>query len=236
MKRTLLLVILLTIAGTAAAQRDSVVTISGDLAAPTVKSDRPMHPLSDKSRLLDTIKPWEFHLSMGTAYIGSRYNSASAFGIAPSVVYRPNDKFSFRTSAAFIHSCTLAPGGYQIHGRQQRNMRPLRNPNAMAMDLDMSATYKVNDRLWVGGELLLLGGTLASGATMNPWLAYGGPIELNATAVTAAMRYRLGTDSFLELHMTYINDRTGSLGPLLFGGPYGSPCYYNTTTFGGHLF
>ena len=50
------------------------------------------------------------------------------------------------------------------------------------------------------------------------------------------MRYRIGEDSFLDIHATFIDDRTGALGPLYFGGPYGSPYYYHNATFGGHLF
>lgn len=237
MKKILLVLSLVFVAGVSMAQRDSIVTTSGELAtAAGIKADRPVHPLTDLSRLQDTLQPWEFHLSMGGGFVGSRFNSASAFGITPSVIYRPSDKFTFRASASFLNSYTLAPGGYQIQGRRPRNMAPLRDPGQMAAALSMSASYKVTDRLWIAGRIMFLNGTLASGLGFNPWHPADMPIELNATAVTAAMRYRIGNDSYLDFHFTYIKDRTGALGPLLFGGPYGSPEYYNTTTFGGHLF
>lgn len=233
MKKIAFLFALLLMAVTTQAQRDSVVTMSNDM---TLKADRPVHLLTNMSHLRDTLETWGFHLSMGGGFIGSRYNSATAFGITPSIVYRPTDKFTFRTSATFVNSYTLAPYGYQIHGRRPRSMAPYRDPSAMATSFYLSATYQVNDRLWIAGRVMFMGGTLASGAIVNPWFPADIPIALNATAVTAAMRYKLGEDSFLDFHFTYINDRTGALGPLLFGAPYGTPEYYYNTTFGGHLF
>lgn len=238
MKHTIVyLLFFFFVTGSLMAQKDTIVTMSDGLSrSSSIKADRPVHQLTDKSRLNDTLQTWEFHLSMGGGFIGSRYNSASAFGITPSVVYRPSDKFSFRASATFVNSYTLAPGGYEIQGRRPRNMAPMRDPGAMASAVTMSATYQVSDRLWIAGRVMFMNGALASGAIFNPWFAPGMPVELNATAVTAAMRYRLGDESFIDFHFTYIKDRTGALGPLLFGGPYGSPEYYHTTTFGGHMF
>lgn len=237
MKQPLLFLLSFFLAFSALAQKDSIVAMSDGLSGSTsIKADRPVHLLTDKSRLNDSLQPMEFHLSMGGGFIGSNYNSASFFGVTPSVIYRPSDKLSFRASASFVNSYSLAPNGYEIQGRRPRNMAPLRDPGAVASAISMSATYQANDRLWIAGSVMFLNGALASGAIVNPWFAPDMPIELNATAVTAAMRYRVGKDSFLDFHFTFINDRTGALGPLLFGGPYGSPEYYHTTTFGGHLF
>lgn len=237
MKQTVLYLFFIFAAGVLSAQQDTITTMSEGLSrSATIKADRPAHLLTDKSRLTDSLQTWEFHLSMGAGFIGSSYNAASAFGITPSVVYRPSDKFAFRASATFLNSYTLAPGGYHVHGYRPRSMAPLRDPNTMASSLSMSASYQVSDRLWIAGRVMFLNGALASGAIINPWFAPNMPVELNATAVTAAMRYRITDDSFIDFHFTYIKDRTGALGPLLFGGPYGSPEYYHTTTFGGHLF
>lgn len=237
MKHKILYLLFFSFANVVWAQQDTIVSMS-DRLVPTanIKADRPVHPLANRNSLLDTLQPLEFHLSMGGGFIGSRYSSASAFGITPSVVYRPSEKFTLRTSATVLNSYTLAPGGYHIQGHRPRNMAPLRNPNSLAMAITMSATYQVSDRLWIAGRVMCLNGSLASGAIVNPWFAPDMPVDLNATAVTAAMRYRIGNDSFIDFHFTYIKDRTGALGPLLFGGPYGSPEYYQTTTFGGHLF
>lgn len=236
MKKIIFALFFVFIAGTTIAQRDSIVTASGELTTTSIKADRPVHLLTDKSKLRDTLQPWEFHLSMGGGFVGSSYSSASLFGVTPSVIYRPNEKFTFRASASFLNSYTLAPGGYQIQGRRPRSMAPLRDPGAVAAAFTMSGTYQVNERLWIAGRIMFLNGALASGMIVNPWFPADMPVELNATAVTAAMRYKISNNSFLDFHLTYINDRTGALGPLLFGGPYGSPEYYHTTTFGGHLF
>lgn len=248
MKRTIILLSLFLLASlTAMSQSDTVVSMSDGLSTATSLAKdthhdgalhfvRPSHPLHDYCHLTDTTKPWKFHLSMGGAYIGSKYTAASVFGLSPSVVYRPNDKFTFKSSAAIINSFSLAPGGYTIHGRPQRNLAPYRDPSALAGAINISASYKINDRLWLAGSVMFVGGRLASGAIINPWFTPDMPVDLNATAVTAAMRYRIGNDSFIDFHMTFIDDRTGALGPILFGGPYGSPYYYNYTAFGSHLF
>ncbi|MBQ1409153.1 MAG: hypothetical protein IIY87_05290 [Bacteroidales bacterium] len=237
MKKLFLILTLLSSVTLLRAQNDTIVTMSDGLSrTSSIKADRPVHPLTDKSHLLDTLQPWEFHLSLGTGFVGSGFSSATFSGITPSVVYRPNDKWTIRASATMLHSYTLAPDGYAIQGRRPRSMAPLRDPNPMALALNVSATYKVNDRLWLAAKLMRLNGGLASGAILNPWFAPDMPVDLNATAVSAAMRYRFGDDNYLDIHMSFINDHTGALGPLLFGGPYGSPYYYHSTTFGSNLF
>lgn len=212
---------------------DTIVSYDDRLA---IASDRPMHPLSDKSRLLDTVEPWQFHLSMGTALVGNSYSSASLFGISPSVVYQPNPRLRVKASLSALSSYSLAgPAGYSVRGYTPRSLAPLRYPaNALAASLQLSAAYKLSDRLWIAASFLHMGGSLAAAAALNPWLSSDRPIPLNASAFTAAMRYRLSDDSYLHLHMTIIDDRTGALGPLLFGSPYGSPFYYDALTFGPH--
>ncbi len=64
------------------------------------------------------------------------------------------------------------------------------------------------------------------------------PLMLDATAFSAAMRYRIGESSFLDIHLTVIDDRTGAFTPMLFGAPFGgyygdplfSPFYGHTTS------
>lgn len=237
MKKFFLILALLLSVTVLRAQNDTIVTMSDGLSrTSTIKAERPVHPLTDKSHLLDTVKAWDFHLSLGTGFVGGGFNAASFSGITPSIVYRPNDKLTLRASATMLHSYTLAPDGYAIQGRRPRNMAPLRDPNAMALALNVSATYKVNDRLWLSAQVIRFNGGLASGAVLNPWFAPNLPEDIDATAVSAAMRYRIGDDNYLDIHMSFINDRTGALGPLMFGGPYGSPYYYHSTTFGSHLF
>lgn len=199
-------------------------------------SERPIHRLYDNTKLLDTIEPFEFHMSMGGAYIGSSYTAASVFGISPSAVYRPNDRVTVKAGFSIVHSFSLMPEGYRVSGYRPRSLAPYRNPDHMALSATVSATYKVNDRLWIAASLMHMSGDVAAGVFVNPWYYNGEPMPLNATAFSAAMRYRFGDDNYLNVHFTYIDDRTGALGPMFFGGPYGSPFYYEATTFGSHLF
>ncbi len=212
---------------------DTIVSSDSRLVA----SDRPMHLLADKSRLLDTLDPWEFHLSMGTAWVGSSFSAASVFGIKPTVIYRPNNRWTIKGSLSALSSYSLTgPNGYRLQGYTPRSLAPLRYPGgALAASVQLSAAYRVSDRLWIAASFMHLGGDLVAEAAMNPWLQSDRPIPLNANAFTASMRYRIGDDSYLHLHMTFIDDRTGALGPLLFGGPYGSLYYHDATTFGSHL-
>ena len=203
---------------------------------PLPKAERPIHLLTDTSALMDTTQTWEFHLSMGSAVVGSSFGSASLFGVTPSVIYRPNDRLKVSASVTAIDSWSLSHGNYSIRGYRPNSVTPYRNPGSVAAAMSLAASYRVNDRLWIAASLIHINGGIESAALVNPWFMGDYPVLLNATAFSAAMRYRLGNDSFLDIHMTIIDDRTGALGPLLFGGPYGSSYYYRSTTFGGHLF
>ncbi len=202
---------------------DSVV----DSDSRVIVAERPVHALTDTSRLTDN-KRWDFHLSMGTALAGSRFGSASVFSVTPSVIYRPNDKLTVHASASALNSYTLAPNGYRIEGVRPRSYAPLRHPSAaVAGAVNLAMTYRVNERLWLGASLFHMGGQMASDALMNPFLPPATMMDMNLTAFTASLRYKLREDSFLDMHMTVINDPTGALGPLyygsLYGGLYGAP-------------
>ncbi|MBR4715967.1 MAG: hypothetical protein IKP34_07295 [Bacteroidales bacterium] len=228
LKRLLLLAALFATAPfTASAQTDSIVSMSDDLSL--------LPPKSIRSQA-DTLQKWEYHLSMGGAVVGSSFGSASLYGIKPTVIFKPNDKLKVSASASLLNSFSFGASSYTLRGSNPRSLAPLRNYNAAAAALEVAATYKVNDRLWVAASLLHIGGGLASGVIINPWMLGNSPVMLDATAFSAAMRYRIGKDNYLDLQMTIIDDRTGAFGPLFFGGPYGSTMYYRNTTFGGHLF
>ena len=106
---------------------------------------------------------------------------------------------------------------------------------AIAGTVAVSATYKANDRLWIAASLLHMGGNLATASIVNPWLP-DMPVNIDATAFTASMRYRIGKDNFLDIHMTFVDDRAGTLSPLLFTSPLYGPYNYHSTSFGGYFF
>ena len=229
------LLVALCIGFFAEAQQD---TLKSNQQRPLPPSVRPIRPIEDYGKLMDTVRKWEFHLSMGTSLVGSRYDMATLSGVTPTVIYRPNNKLKIKGSVSGAYSYTLAPQGYGIRGHQPRSLAPYRYP-ATAMAATVSAEYQVNDRLWVGASVSKIGGELASGMLVNPWLLTDGyPVALDVTSFTAAMRYRFGDDNFLDIHLTVLNDRAGTLVPLLYDYPYGWGGYglreYNP--FGGHLF
>ncbi len=172
-----------------------------------------------------TWKPLDFHLSLGTAVVGNSHNAASLFTVTPSLVYRPNERTIIKGSFTTLNSYSLTGGNYALHGREPRSMAPLRYPSSLAAVGTVSLAYKASDRLWIAASLTHVGGELASAAILNPWFQSSRPVLLDATAFTAAMRYKFKNDNTLDLYFTYINDRTGALGPLLFYGPYGNPYY-----------
>ena len=220
--KIILAIVPLLMAALVARSQDTVVRMSDDLRLANVpKAERPIHPLTDLDKLKDTLQTWEFHLSMGSSFLTGNRGSASLFGITPSVIYRPNDRLTIKATASAFNSYTLSPGGYSLHGRSPRNLAPLRNPGpAAAGTLGVSASWKVNDRLWIAASLMHAGGQLSSAALVNPWLLHDGHVDLDATAFSAALRYKIGDDNFLDLYMTVIDDRTGAMLPLMMGAPF----------------
>ncbi|MBP5516428.1 MAG: hypothetical protein J6X86_05710 [Bacteroidales bacterium] len=235
MKRNIviLLLLLFPFVGALQAQTDDTVAMASDDIVFAHNQDK--LPL-DFSRTTAAGNVWDFHLSLGSSIIGSSYSSASLFAVKPSFVYRPNDRLVVKGSVAAINSYSLSSGNYSLRGLEARNLAPLRNPSgAMAGMVNVSAAYKANDRLWIAASLMHVGGQLASAAIFNPWFCTDGYVNIDATAFTASMRYRLGDNNYIDFHMTVVNDRTGALGPLYFGAPYGSAIFYENALFGSHI-
>jgi len=199
-------------------QQDSIVSYSDNLTFTTPASLRSVGGYGD------SLQPVEVHLSLGSTVVGGKWGSASAFGVTPSIVFRPNERLAVRASLTTMNSYSLMPSGYALRGREQRSLAPVRNYNGAAVALNVAAAYKVNDRLWVAGSLMHVVGGLASAALVNPWLAADMPMMLDATAFSASMRYRVGEKSYLDLHLMVARDRTGALGPLMYGNPWGGYC------------
>ncbi len=195
-------------------------------------SVRPLRPVEDYGRLLDTVEPLQFHIAFGTGINASSYASASYFSVTPSLTYRPNDRLSVTGSVTLLRSVTLAPDGYRVRGYEPHSMAPYRNPAAVAYQATVSASYKVNERLWLAASLQHINGPLAAGMPLNFWMVNDRPLYLDATSFSAAMRYRFNNDSFIDIYLNVINDRAGTLMPSLYDPycssihtPYCSPFY-----------
>lgn len=199
-------------------QQDTIVSMSANLTNSVVEKTI--------TQSLDTSRKWDFHLTMGTTFLGGGLGSASVFHVSPSIVYRPTERLTVKARVSGFSSYAFGEAGHYFRPRPQRSMVPYRDGNAVAGAIELSASYKVSDRLWVAASLYHVGGEVATGAVISPWLASPMPMPLDATAISASLRYRVGDNSFLDIHFTHIDDRAGTLAPLLFETyrwHYGSP-------------
>jgi len=225
------LLLAIGVGSVAIAQQDTVRDYTRQLPSSVYS----LRPLEDYGKLMDSVPRWQFHVSMGTSLVGNSYDMASLYGITPTVVYRPNNRLKIVGSLTGINSHVLATDGYTIRGREERSLAPYRYPST-ALAATVAAEYQVNDRLWLAASYSRMGGELASGMLVNPWLLTSErPVLLDASSFTAAMRYRFGKDNFLDIHLTVINDRAGTLAPLIYS-PYTLYDYNAHSPFGYHLF
>lgn len=181
----------------------------------------------------DSASPWEVHLTLGGAVVGNSRSVASLYSITPTILYRPSDRLKIKASVSAVESFALTQrGGF----RGQSAYMPYVPGSHVAAAANISVAYKASDRLWIAGSFHHFGGSLASASIVAPWFPSDAPMELNANAYSASLRYRFGNDNYLTIHLNVIDDRTGAMGPILFGSPYGSYGYYSNTTFGSHLY
>lgn len=198
------------------AQQDSIVSMSSNLSQTMAVCH-------------DTLPKWEFHCSMGSDFVGSSRGNAIGFSVSPSVVYRPNDLLTIKANMTGFDSYNFGDAGRYLR-REPRNLAPYRDRGSVAGSVALSATYKVTDRLWIAASYMHLGGEVASGILVNPWLASPMPMLLDANAFSASLHYRFSDKSYIDIHFTHIEDRTGALTPLLFDN------YYYGTHHGMSLF
>lgn len=217
MKRSVILLLLMALLGQCLLQAQDTIDLR----------DGEVYHLGGPKRhsvaVADTLPRWDFHVSLGSGVTVGNRGTVSAFGVTPSVVWRPSERLKVTASGTLMDSYALMPRGFHLRGQEPRNVAPLRHPQggSVAGALRVEAEYQVNERLWVAGSLTRLTGRLASGALVSPWLYGRGPVDLDATALSADLRYRFKNNTFLDVHMTVIDDRTGAMGPLIMGGPYG---------------
>jgi len=234
MKRiVILLALVVGMTLTAEGQNDTIVTYGADLeVAPSLLGAEK----SETGVEVDTLKRFDVGMWVGGGVSAS--NAASAFftGVSPRVVFRPSERLTIKASGTLLDSYSLTGGDYGVRGREVRSLAPYRNVDHVAGMLDLSVTYKVNERLWVAASLLRWSGRLAGGMSWNPWFNNLMAMELDATAFSAAVRYKTKNGNYLDFHMTVVDDRAGTLMPLMLGYPYGYGSMYHSTVFGGSMF
>ena len=154
---------------------------------------------------------WDFHLSTGSSVFAGCGKSDVLMWMAPSVEYRASD--SLTVYGGFAYSGSLL-GGYRLHGYESRSLAPRKSGTCLVSG-HAGVDYQVNERLNVWAEVWHLGGW------MEPlWCSRGDVHEMNATAVSGGFGYDFKGGSRMEMHFTFVNDRTGNLGRLLFESPH----------------
>ena len=197
------------------AQQDSIVSISPELSnVATVKGD--------------TLQKWEFHATMGGSVVAGGLGSASVFTVSPSLVWRPSERLTVKASATGFDSYALPGSGSPLRGREPRSLAPVRDRSSIAGSVSVSAAYQLSKRLWIAASFSHLGGEVATGAILNPWMATASPLALDANVYSASLHYRLGEKSFIDVHFTHIDDRAGTLAPLVYDACYAAPFHYGT--------
>lgn len=160
--------------------------------------------------LTDTVERLQFHGNVFTGVNSGWGHTRSYMGVAPTLDYRFNDRWTLKTG--FMVMNTIDPMAWG----QPRSMAPLRN-NSVAGSMSVGAEYQASDRLWVSASAFYLGGAV------NPlWNPTPAPYQLDVYGMSASMRYRIGDRSFLDLNVNIVHDNTGALGRMMWENPY---CY-----------
>lgn len=181
--------------------------------------------LFEQSKTQQSLAPrrCQFHGSIGTGIeIGNGY--ATTYLVAsPRVDYHVSDRFVL--TAGFTLLGTMDPNRFMLQGRQPRNLAPMREGNASAaIAAYIAGEYQVNDRLWIAASFLRAGGQMIMPTTFTPWgfIPGGWNANVDVTAFSAALRLKVGDDTYIHFQCAYLRDGTGDFMPY-----YTSPFFHS---------
>lgn len=165
------------------------------------------------------------HLSVGSM-VGAGFGRTEGVSwVAPSFKWRATERLTLR--GGFAVAGSLLPGGYALHGREVRNMVPVRQGTELGA-VWAQAEYRAGEKLWLWGSVARV-----TGFAQPLWANRALPVD--ATAVSGGLAYRFSENSLLAMHFRFVHDEYGFLlhppyghgyyGPLapemeLFGGPW----------------
>lgn len=180
----------------------------------------------------DTVSKWNYHIDLGMGVTSGFGATNSYMVVAPTVEYKPNNKWAFQAGFAAINGTNMA----NFTSQSTRDLAP-RRPNSnssLALAGKISAQYQVTDNLWVAATLWHVAGqtVLPGGFGWYGLMPAGLPVNLDATGVTGEVHYDFGKGNSLGLYFSYINDRTGGMMPMLCDPIYG----YGMNPMMGHGF
>lgn len=162
------------------------------------------------------------HFSLGTGVFSWNGDVRPYTSVGAQFDYKLNDKWTI--GAGFQVYNEWNRSGYELRGHQPRSLAPVKR-NTSLISLNANVRYKVNPRLDLALSLFHVGGQL------NPVWPHMSERYVDVTGIDAAMRYRIGEDSYLHIHFSYYRDSNGALGamgyPYLWGYGWNSPFYFN---------
>lgn len=183
----------------------------------------------------DTIRlpKWEPHLAVSTGFLGTSFGDNRLYtSVAPSLVYRPSDKWTVVGGFRITTDMGLNPN-YSI-GSSQRCLAPYRTNGGTGLASGyVEAQYQVNDNFWLAGSVYHIGGSYAP--LFGPLNSEA--FNVSATAISAAAAFRFKNNNLLHISFTYVRDHAGTMPYMLYDtwmhaggfgpwGMYASPTDY----------
>lgn len=183
----------------------------------------------------DTIRlsKWEPHLAVSTGFLGTSFGDNRLYtSVAPSLVYRPSDKWTVVGGFRITTDMGLNPN-YSI-GSSQRSLAPYRTNGGTGLASGyVEAQYQVNDNFWLAGSVYHIGGSYAP--LFGPLNSEA--FNVSATAISAAAAFRFKNNNLLHFSFTYVRDHAGTMPYMLYDtwmhaggfgpwGMYASPTDY----------
>lgn len=165
----------------------------------------------------DSVSKWDYHLNVGTGIVSDFDNQVrNYFMISPEIEYKPNSRWAVKAGFNAISDMD----SYVFKGREPQSLAPRKNAST-AVGIHLSAQYQVTDRLWIGATVFHIGGQSSLLYTFNPYYGwqFGTPVDLSITGFCADMQYRIGDNSYLDLHISVLRDNYGTL-PILYDNLY----------------
>lgn len=169
----------------------------------------------------DSVQPpkWEPHLSVTSGFWGSSNGDNRLFtSVAPSLTYRPSDKWAVNAGFRITSDMGLNPN-FTLSKPEKSLIPYKRNGGTGLASAHVEAVYRAGQNVWLGAALYHVGGSYA------PFYGFanGDVLNVSATAISAAAAFRFNDESFLHLSFTVVRDHCGTL-------PY---MYHDTWMHGG---
>lgn len=154
---------------------------------------------------------WEPHLSVTTGFMGSSFGDNRLFtSVAPSIVYRPSDRWTLSAGFRITSDMGLNPN-YSLSAPAKDLAPYKRNGGTGLASAYAAGSYRVSENFWLAAAVHHIGGTYAP----LYGFANGEVLDVSATAISAAAAFRFNNDSFLQLSFTVMRDHYGTM-PFLY--------------------